>query len=177
MQNIINRADAKVRQLSQYFTGFPCKNGHLTYRYTSSGACSGCIRANNNPVHDQSTIERKEAKAQLVQVRLRCHDVDREALAAAAWALVVMRYPALTMGDVDPRLLPKDKVGGTGLYAFYCHDEDVPQLRSIAAGMVSAQRVDVVAVRRRVFGAAADVPVAPVPEWARVPQPGDFDYK
>ncbi len=172
-----NRTEAKLRQLSQYFTGIPCKNGHLTYRYTSSGACSGCIRAHNQPVYDQAAIDRKAAKAQLVQVRLRCFVSDRGVLTTSAWALVVMRFPVLQLGDVDAHLLPQDKTGGTGLYAFNCHEDDVSQLRAIADGMLKAHRVDVVAVRRVAFGSAADAPVAPVPDWARVPRPGDPDYK
>ena len=176
MQNIVNRADAKVRQLSQYFTGIPCKNGHLTYRYTSSGACSGCIRENNRPLSDQATTARKEAKALLVQVRLRCYEVDREALAAAVWSFAVMRNPIFTLGDVDPRLLPRDKAGGTGLYSFNVHLDDVPQLRTIADSMLKAHKADVVAVRRAAFGPAADG--KPVPDQAAAePWPGDPDYK
>lgn len=154
MQNIVNRADAKVRQLSQYFTGIPCKNGHLTYRYTSSGACSGCIRENNRPLSDQATTARKEAKALLVQVRLRCYEVDRDALAAAVWSFAVMRNPVITLGDVDPRLLPQDKTAGTGLYAFYCHSEDVPQVRQLADGMLNGHSIDANAGRAKAIAAA-----------------------
>lgn len=177
MQPYITRSEAKLRQLNQYFTGLPCKNGHLTYRYTSSGACSGCIRAHNKPVYDQTSIDRKGAKAQLVQVRLRCHENDHDALASSAWALAIMRNSVLTLGDIAPRLLPQDRAGGTGLYAFYCHAEDVSQLRDIADAMIKRLVIDVVAARRHAFGSAADVPVAPVPDWARVPRPGDFDFK
>lgn len=176
MQPYMNRAEAKLKQMSQYFTGIPCKNGHLTYRYTSSGACSGCIRAHNRPVHDQTTIDRKDAKAQMVQVRVRIYDADRGVLAASAWALAAMRFPVLQLSDVDAHLLPQDKAGGTGLYAFNCHEEDVPQLRAIADGMLKAHKADVVAVRRAAFGPAADG--KPVPDQAAAePWPGDPDYK
>ena len=154
MQNIVNRADAKVRQLSQYFTGIPCKNGHLTYRYTSSGACSGCIREHNKPPSDQTTRARREAKALLVQVRLRCYEVDRDALAAAVWSFAMMRNPVVTLGDVDPRLLPQDKTAGTGLYAFYCHSEDVPQVRQLADGMLKGHSIDANAGRAKAIEAA-----------------------
>lgn len=154
MQNYTSRADAKVRGQSQYFTGIPCKNGHLTYRYTSSGSCSGCIRAHNRPSSDQATVERKEAKALLVQVRLRCYEVDRDALAAAVWSFAVMRNPVFTLGDVDPRLLPQDKTAGTGLYAFYCHSEDVPQVRQLADGMLKGHSIDANAGRAKAIAAA-----------------------
>lgn len=176
MRPYMNRAEAKLKQMSQYFTGIPCKNGHLTYRYTSSGACSGCIRSHNHATVDQTTIERKAAKVQLVQVRLRCFVSDRGVLAASAWAMAAMRFPVLQLSDVDPHLLPQDKAGGTGLYAFNCHEDDVPQLRAIADGMLKAHKADVVAVRRAAFGPAADG--KPVPDQAAAePWPGDPDYK
>lgn len=154
MQNYTSRADAKVRGQTQYFTGIPCKNGHLTYRYTSSGACSGCIREHNKPPSDQTTMARREAKALLVQVRLRCYEVDRDALAAAVWSFAMMRNPVVTLGDVDPRLLPQDKTAGTGLYAFYCHSEDVPQVRQLADGMLKGHSIDANAGRAKAIDAA-----------------------
>jgi hypothetical protein len=119
---------------------------------------------------------RQDAKARLVRVRIRAFESDRDALAASAWALAAMRFPVLQLSDVDPRLLPQDKAGGTGLYAFNCHEEDVPQLRAIADGMLKAHKADVVAVRRAAFGPAADG--KPVPDQATVePWPGDPDYQ
>lgn len=229
--NIISRAQAKASNLNRYFTGVPCRNGHVDFRYTASGACKSCIAENNlsqsttaltddpdvvaakkaleaataahaeairvaelrrqaenatrNQAKESQRIEmetlaadirvRQEAKAQLVRLPVRCYDVDLDGLAAAAWALAVMRYPALTQGDVDPRLLPKDKAGGTALYSFLCHHEDVPQLRQIADGMLKAHKADVVAVRRAAFGPAADG--RPMPDQTGEPWPGDPDYK
>jgi hypothetical protein len=48
-----------------------------------------------------------------------------------------MRYPMLTQGDVDPRLLPKDQDANAGMYAFYCHPEDLAGLRQLAGDMVN----------------------------------------
>ena len=36
------QAEAQARGEKTYATGTPCRNGHLTYRYTSSGACAEC---------------------------------------------------------------------------------------------------------------------------------------
>lgn len=38
---IITRADAKAAGLKWYFTGKPCKHGHITERYVT-GNCCGC---------------------------------------------------------------------------------------------------------------------------------------
>ena len=40
--NIITRSEAKSQGLPHYFTGRPCKHGHISERYTSSGVCVCC---------------------------------------------------------------------------------------------------------------------------------------
>ena len=40
--DIISRKDAKIRGLNKYFTGNPCKRGHITERYTSNYKCPMC---------------------------------------------------------------------------------------------------------------------------------------
>jgi 5-methylcytosine-specific restriction endonuclease McrA len=42
---IITRAEAKARGLKRYFTGKPCRNGHVAERYVSVGNCGACLRA------------------------------------------------------------------------------------------------------------------------------------
>ncbi len=39
---IHTRSGAIAKGLRQYFTNVPCKNGHLSYRYTSNGYCTVC---------------------------------------------------------------------------------------------------------------------------------------
>lgn len=43
---IISRKDAQMRGMNKYFTGKPCINGHVTYRYTTSSVCYDCLRKN-----------------------------------------------------------------------------------------------------------------------------------
>lgn len=38
------QAEARARGDKTYLTGTPCRNGHATYRYVSSGACVECDR-------------------------------------------------------------------------------------------------------------------------------------
>lgn len=42
--NIITRAEAKAAGLKRYFTGFPCKYGHVAERATVNGLCHECSR-------------------------------------------------------------------------------------------------------------------------------------
>lgn len=39
----MKRSEAQILGLKTYTTGMPCKNGHLSYRYTNNGSCAECI--------------------------------------------------------------------------------------------------------------------------------------
>ena len=41
---IVNREAARARGLLRYFTGFPCKRGHVAERWTSVASCVVCQR-------------------------------------------------------------------------------------------------------------------------------------
>ena len=42
MKKIITRIQARHQGLVRYFTNEPCKNGHISERYTSTGSCIAC---------------------------------------------------------------------------------------------------------------------------------------
>jgi|13_taG_2_1085334.scaffolds.fasta_scaffold03460_1 hypothetical protein len=72
---IITRKEAKAAGLQRYFTGKPCKHGHVSGRLTSGGNCQECLdrrywgdieRPQKHPVPAhlrQYLMARKEAKA------------------------------------------------------------------------------------------------------------------
>ena len=41
---IVSKEEARARGLNRYFTGEPCKNGHVSERITKSGSCVECRR-------------------------------------------------------------------------------------------------------------------------------------
>jgi 5-methylcytosine-specific restriction endonuclease McrA len=43
---IIKRQTAQQSGLNKYFTGKPCKSGHISERYVHSGVCIACLRKN-----------------------------------------------------------------------------------------------------------------------------------
>jgi len=49
---IISRKEAKERGLKRYFTGKPCKNGHVSERYVGSG-CVECYNKYQRDYHKQ----------------------------------------------------------------------------------------------------------------------------
>ena len=53
---VISKKEAKDANLKDYFTGIPCKNGHLSVRSVSNGICAGCrkeYRENNKDLIKQ----------------------------------------------------------------------------------------------------------------------------
>lgn len=42
--DIISRKEAKLQKLQFYFTGVPCKNGHIDQRRTKNATCNSCAK-------------------------------------------------------------------------------------------------------------------------------------
>lgn len=45
---LVTKSDAKFHGLTTYFTGKPCKHGHVSPRYVASGMCKECSRISSN---------------------------------------------------------------------------------------------------------------------------------
>jgi hypothetical protein len=162
---LASRSDAQRVGENTYFTGVACKNGHISKRYTKSGTCAGCINGYATPEEVAAKEARKDAVANLVQVKIRCFDVDLEFIKAAAWAFGITRYPVLMMGDVYPGLLPTgDRGGAQGLYKFNVHVDDVEALRKIAQDSMAARSNGAgEAARAAVLAKLAALPIEKAP--------------
>lgn len=78
---IVNRKDAKARGLIRYFTGKPCKNGHLSEKYTSIGRCCECQRQRRLvEVKDRKT-ENKRVKKWRAANRDKCKQYSKRDIA------------------------------------------------------------------------------------------------
>jgi len=56
---VLDRKTALAGGFPRYFTGKPCKNGHVEDRYTVTGACLGCLGMHRDK--DKETFERARA--------------------------------------------------------------------------------------------------------------------
>ena len=63
MPEIITRKEAKAAGLSRYYTGVPCRHGHLAERRTSDALCVECERHKARRVH-QARFQRELAARQ-----------------------------------------------------------------------------------------------------------------
>lgn len=144
---IKTRKQAMMAGENTYFTGKPCKNGHMSYRYVQSGTCYDCINL-TKILPDSPTASARErrltevaatlqaknlVKENLALVKVRVFAADRDSVALVAFALATMRFPMLKPSDVDPKLAPSGgEPSGTALYSFYCHGDDIAALRAAA---------------------------------------------
>lgn len=155
MMEVKTRKQAMLDGENKYFTGRPCRNGHMSFRYVQSGSCYDCINGSKISPDSPSVVAREKrlnevaanlkakqtVKENLALIRVRIFHGQREEVAAAAYALAAVRYPMLTLDDIDPKLAPTDKhEHGGAMYAFYCHDEDISMLRSIASNLFNANK-------------------------------------
>ena len=64
MQEIISKKQAKELGLTHYFTGIPCKNGHIDKAYVSSGSCFECekIRTSKRTVNQKQKHNLSQSK-------------------------------------------------------------------------------------------------------------------
>lgn len=62
MLTITSKDDARKDGLIKYFTGVNCRNGHISERYTQSGACVACIKSGikrwhkNHPTYSKDYV-------------------------------------------------------------------------------------------------------------------------
>ena len=192
MMEIKTRKQAIADGDNTYFTGKPCKHGHMTYRYVQSGSCYDCINGDRILPNSPTAIARERrlsaavsavrgkeiAKNSLVQVKLYCRDADIELFKATAFAFAVMRYPELSLIDVWPGSIHAQCDGGA-LYKVNAHVEDVAALRDLDRSLQAAAALDrhtVVAKLHGEYNASVLMGLPPIPDWARTAKPGDFDY-
>lgn len=80
--NLITRAEARAKNLSHYFTGKPCKRGHLAERATGTGRCVEC----NKIICAQWKSNNQEIKRDLDR-KYRQANKEKVAANSAAWYL------------------------------------------------------------------------------------------
>ena len=55
------RAAAKKAGMKQYFTGRPCKQGHVAYRCTANGTCNECAS-----IKQKTKLEKNFCKTRII---------------------------------------------------------------------------------------------------------------
>lgn len=74
---------AKSQGLNKFYDGIPCKNGHLSYRYTRNSACILCCYTRKTI---PQTVEEKKEKFNLYQKQYSIKNADKKRQKTKEWA-------------------------------------------------------------------------------------------
>jgi hypothetical protein len=77
---LITRAEAKAAGLTRYYTGKPCKKGHISERDVSSHTCSECLR-----LRRQSWVKANPEKRQKTERAYRKKNAEKIAAQKKMW--------------------------------------------------------------------------------------------
>ncbi len=78
MPEIISRKDAKAKGLKRYFTGKPCKHGHIAEKTTVNGSCVDCFKINQSANY-ASDIEESRKKGRERDAKIKQEQSERYA--------------------------------------------------------------------------------------------------
>ena len=146
---ILGRKAAKLAKSNIYYTGKPCSNGHITYRYVLSGSCSDCVNPKNGKT--------KGIKDELSIIKLRLFPANVESMALTAYGMLALRYPDATPADVITGRPPTWKEhSGTALYTFYCHPDDFAALLA-ASISITKQPLDIERIRASAINSGTEL--------------------
>jgi len=124
---IISRQHAITQRLSKYFTGKPCKNGHIAARYTKSSVCMECLHptftSTDREQRQSIKVVRDAARSQMIRHGYVLHSSDLDSFAAMALFYARLHEPALTPGDLG-RMLTSTGLNGFAHYVFWIFPED-----------------------------------------------------
>ncbi|RWC99796.1 MAG: HNH endonuclease [Mesorhizobium sp.] len=92
----VSRAEATAQELKRYFTGKPCKHGHICERYTRSKICVECCVANRKKwgeeypekvrVGIQRWVSQNEQKRRAASKAWRINNPEKKKAANEKWA-------------------------------------------------------------------------------------------
>jgi hypothetical protein len=84
---ILNRVDAIAIGSYKYFTGKPCKHGHVAERYTKTCVCVECHKGANAKTMARLTLAMQGVRP----FSVKCHPHDWPAIEQFAWQLAAAR--------------------------------------------------------------------------------------
>lgn len=112
IKQIKTRKQAILDLENIYFTGKPCKNGHITYRYVQSGTCADCINSGRTIVASGAKINRDErllAMAAAIKIKEPSQKAIRdERLLAMAQQLAIKNSAKSNLVEMDFRIYDED---------------------------------------------------------------------
>jgi len=139
---IVTRAEAKAAGLKRYFTGRPCKRGHVSESYTSVSQCVACSRAQTYEWAAQKPARWDEAR-----IQWRSANPDRITKQSSNWVKAHLEQRRATLKLW--RLKSKAAIAAARKAArqakpnvYRAHSENRRARKLAAGGSYTAQQID-----------------------------------
>lgn len=144
----ISHTDAVRLNLTRYDAVRPCKRGHQTQRYVSTGACVDCLALKMGRPAPKVTKKRAIPAFDwgFVFIGLRLHPADARSVIDTAVALSKLRQPKASEYYVCRRTGGEDPQGGMRLYRLEVDPRDVAALKEIERVLLEARSAPALAV-------------------------------
>jgi hypothetical protein len=124
------RKDAIEQRLPEYFTGLPCKNGHIAKRYTRSGSCYRCIHPDIPAAGQPDREARAQARKRMIVRKFRLKVDQVETFMMQCLGLALSYEPAIKEQDLQTRQRALVS-GDSGIYPFRIFPEMEATLRTL----------------------------------------------
>lgn len=129
----IGRAEAHAAGKTHYFTGRPCRAGHVSVRYVSTGTCKACLRA-----HQASFSTQSDAGA---RISYPLASADHPAAWAYCQSLDLARGLAPTLPPESPmRAATAEEIEAKRMAVFGCSAPPPPESRVLHPDMEAQLR-------------------------------------
>lgn len=150
MSEPIGRTEAKALGERHYFTGEPCKNGHVAVRYVQSGACYECIRQSTYNIRakfaadqaaDTLRPEVKRFVRETIIVKHRVPQPQVPGIHALVVGMLAAHFPSLIGSErvvMDPAPVLTQAAGLTVVATFLIHRDDVDAVDQLCRGALRA---------------------------------------
>lgn len=161
---IITRQQAITLRLNKYFTGEPCRNGHVDTRYTHSSTCQSCItQSRPTSVSNRGDLaERRLALAEqkialsahrlanrlntklnndLLKIRVNLHFKDVPNFKSFMWMRAFLIDQSVTPEDLLTRYSPKVVSEDRAVYTFRTFQANHAELYKMAKDLESDRKI------------------------------------
>lgn len=145
---IIDRQTAVAQGLTKYYTGTPCKHGHLSERYTKAASCCACVAASNGRILEEAETNSSARTTALSELKVFWQLIDFGDVKQFYEMLqleFVIAYPAMKPEDL-PR--PAARKIGEPFYRVMAPLASVPALKAYGDTLWSDARKAQIAAAR-----------------------------
>lgn len=147
VMELLSRTDAISNRSLRYFTGKPCKRGHISERYTKTSMCIECLHPSFDGLDSEQRRTQKDglltSLSQMKLIKIRLHLEDFELFQSAVLASAMARNPSIQLRHIRSRMVPRTIGAHTRIHGFMAFPEDESMLRALQDSLEAARKSSV----------------------------------